>query len=126
MLLFSESIANLFYAIACADKKISSNELAFINEIIAKEWTTSEFIMLNKNSDFEMHFHDAIKKLIEQNRKPHDCFTNFEAFKKLNDAHFSQSLKNLIWKTAESIASTNNSKNKSELIMLSKLAIVLS
>ena len=67
----------------------------------------------------------AFKEMGITGAKSDDCFLAFQLFFSENKSLFSQELKKLIWDTAQAIASSYAKKNKSELVLLAKLRILL-
>ena len=54
-----------------------------------------------------------------------ECFQSFSTYYKENKKLFNDKRKRLIWKTVNAIANAFAGKNKSELIMLTKLLLLL-
>ncbi|MBV1924074.1 MAG: hypothetical protein KUG68_08610 [Flavobacteriaceae bacterium] len=122
---FYQSLGKLFYAIAASDKIVRVAEYDALRKIVTKAWKPLD--------DFEDEFHTDAALQIEivfdwldyKSLKAIDCFKEFASFKKENEYLFSSKRKNLIWETANAIANSFSGKNKSELIMLAKLKMVL-
>ena len=112
--LFYQSLGRLFYAIAASDKKVHETEIKTLKRIAKKIWTQDmdqiEFIFdwLSKNDE-----------------DPFICFNDFVTYKKDHEKGFTLSIKKLIWETANLISNAVSGKNKSELILLSKLKLNL-
>lgn len=111
------AFAQLIYAIATADGKFNHTELSITDEKIngfnlAKE--IKEKLILE------------ISELRIQGSDTEKSFEYFIEFKTKNENLFDKESKQLIWEICEQIASANSGKNKSELVMLSRLASVLS
>ena len=83
--------------------------------------------------DYEDPFHTDAAYQIEvvfdwfdyEQLDANDCFESFADYKKENPRLFTKERKDLIWNTANAIASSFAGKNKSEVIMLSKLKMLL-
>ncbi len=124
-ILFYQKIGKLFYAIAAADKVVHEKEYEVLLQIVKSHWT--------KLDDFEDEFHSDAAFQIEivfgwsdyKQLKANECFEEFKDFKKEHERLFGAKRKELIWKTANTIASAFAGKNKSELIMLTKLKLLL-
>ena len=123
--LFYQNLGKLFYAIAAADNVIREEEVKKLKQIVNTEW-----INLGGVKDkSEIHAMRQIKitfdQLAEQTQNPNDSMADFKSFKKAHEKLFTDDVKHLIWKTASSITISFSGRNKSELIMLAELGIIL-
>ncbi|MGO3183562.1 MAG: hypothetical protein ACTIJ9_12105 [Aequorivita sp.] len=124
-LLFYQKMGELFYAIAAADKVVREEEYNTLKNMVLKQWKDLD--------DYEDPFHTDAAHQIEivfdwfdyEQLDANDCFDSFADYKKENPKLFTQERKELIYKTADAIASSFAGKNKSEVIMLAKLKILL-
>ena len=122
---FYQILGKLFYAIAASDKVVHKVEIETLKELIKTVWVPLD--------DYEDEFHEDAAYQIEtvfdwleyERIKATSCFEEFKSFKKENESLFSDYRKKLIWKTSSAIANSFSGKNKSELIMLTKLKMVL-
>ena len=57
--------------------------------------------------------------------KADTCFEEFKSFKVVHESLFTKERKQLIWKTCNEIANSFSGKNKSEIIILARLKMVL-
>ncbi len=123
-LLFYQKMGELFYAIAAADRIVRKDEFSTLKKIVAEKW--------KKLDGYEDPFHTDAAYQIEivfewfdyENLDADDCFDNFADYKRENQNLFTAERKKLIWVTALAIADAFAGKNKSELIMLSKLKAI--
>lgn len=111
------AFAQLIFAIAAIDGKFNHNELIFFNQKI---------ISLNLTKEIQENLLIKISDLRVQNQDAEKLFDSFLEFKKQNENLFDKESKQIIWEICEQIASVNSGKNKSELVMLSRLASTLS
>ena len=124
-LLFYQKMGELFYAIAAADKVVRKAEYDILKNIVSEQWRNLD--------DYEDPFHTDAAYQIEvvfdwfdyEQLDASDCFESFADYKKENPKLFTKERKDLIWKTANAIASSFAAKNKSEVIMLAKLKMLL-
>ena len=124
-LLFYQKMGELFYAIAAADKVVRKVEYDTLKGIVAEQWKNLD--------DYEDPFHVDAAYQIEvvfdwfdyEQLDASDCFESFADYKKEHPKLFTKERKDLIWKTANAIANSFVGKNKSEVIMLAKLKMVL-
>ncbi len=124
-LLFYQKMGELFYAIAAIDKVVRKEEYDALKNIIQKEWKNLD--------DYEDPFRTDAAYQIEvvfdwfdyEQLDANDCFESFADFKKENQKLFTKDRKELIWKTANTIAAAFAGKNKNELVLLAKLKMLL-
>ena len=122
---FYQSLGKLFYAIAASDKVVRVAEYDALRELVTSKWKPLD--------DYEDEFHTDATLQIEivfdwldyKSLKANDCFKEFATFKKENKDLFSTKRNKLIWETANAIANSFAGKNKSEIIMLTKLRMIL-
>jgi len=123
---FYQSLGKLFYAIAASDKVVRETEVETLIKLVKSEWVPMD--------DFEDEYHvDAAYQIetvfdwldFEGGLTVDSCFDEFKLFKKENEPLFTKKRKQLIWKTCNAIANSFSGKNKSEIIMLARLKIVL-
>ena len=122
---FYQNLGKLFYAIAAADKVVRKSEYDSLRKIVKSEWlktgTIEDDFGVNASYQIEIVF-DWLDYEKELNAK--ECFEQFEAYYNQNTSTFTDSMKNLIWDTANTIAGAFSGKNKSELMMLGRLKLV--
>lgn len=124
-LLFYQKMGELFYAIAAADKIVRKAEYNILKNIVSEQWKNLD--------DYEDPFHTDAAYQIEvvfdwfdyEQLDAKDCFESFADYKKEQPNLFTKERKDLIWRTANAIASSFADKNKSEVIMLAKLKMLL-
>jgi hypothetical protein len=122
---FYQSLGKLFYAIAASDKIVRVAEYNALRELVTSKW--------KRVDDYEDEFHTDAALQIEivfdwldyKSLDADECFKEFAFFRKENPSLFSLKRKKLIWETANAISNSFAGKNKSELIMLTKLKMVL-
>lgn len=124
-LLFYQKLGELFYSIAAADKVVRKEEFDALKNIVAEQWKNLD--------DYDDPFHTDAAHQIEvvfdwfdyEQLDADDCFESFADYKKEYPKLFTKERKQLIWKTASAIACSFSDKNKSEVIMLTKLKNLL-
>ncbi|GGD92031.1 hypothetical protein [Planktosalinus lacus] len=113
---FAGQLANLFYAIAAADKQISEQEIKTSLDAFQNEWKKGGFTkLLEKN----------FNALLISKPNTETCFESFQSFTQKHSAYLTKAQKIKIWNTADAIASSFANKNKSEVILLAKLKNLL-
>jgi hypothetical protein len=123
---FYQALGKLFYAIASADKHVHLKEYNKLKDIVKNEWLPVDDYEDDFNTDaayqIEIVF-DWLNK--HEELHPYQWFNEFLDFKKEHEKLFTDHIKHLILKTANAIAYSFSGKNKSELIMLTKLNLEL-
>ncbi len=120
-----QNLGKLFYAVAMADKKIEEEEIAALKTDISQRWYNLDSKLNGLVLDGH---HDIIKvftQLFDIKAESNPCFMEFREFFNEHQNLFNTDLRKLIWDTAQAIASSFAKKNKSELILLSKLKMLL-
>ena len=123
-LVYYQEIGQLFYAVAAADKLVHEKEYQALRDFVSSEWT-------NKN-EFKDEFGANVVYQMEivfdwfdyEGLDANDCFDSFSDYYKEHPSLFTPEKKGLIWKTANAIADAFAGKNKSELIILSRLQLL--
>lgn len=123
-IIFYQSLGELFYAIAASDKTVKAEEYEALLKMVMDEWKIYEDVKdyYDESVGYQMEF--VFKWFDYEHTDAQDCFENFCDFAKKNTAFFTKNKIELILKTAYSIANAYASKNKSELIMLTKLEML--
>ncbi|TDN87988.1 hypothetical protein DET49_110120 [Salegentibacter sp. 24] len=122
---FYKYIGKLCYAIAASDKVVRVEEMKTLKELVQEKW-----VPINNSKD-EFGTDQAYKiEMIFDWLKENDpdagwAFNQFKEYKKENNHIFTPDINRLIWETADAIAASFSGKNKSEVIMLSKLKALL-
>ncbi|MGY5846945.1 hypothetical protein ACW6QP_05950 [Salegentibacter sp. HM20] len=119
------NLGKLFYAIAAADKNINSAEIKALKDFVQKEWLKVDDLEDEFGTDAAYQIEIMFDLLMENPPEAADAFQDFKDFKARHENLFSAEIKKLTWKTADAIAAAFAGKNKSEVIMLSKLKAIL-
>ena len=122
---FCKNLARLFYAIAATDKRVHTTEIRSLKKRIRTDWPELIGQENDGHSDRLCQIEFEFDRLVEENSDPNRCFEDFVNFKSDNQEEFTQEIREMIWKTANSIALSFSGKNKSEMILLTKLKMNL-
>lgn len=122
---FYQVIGKLFYAIAAADKIVRKSEYKALLEIVNSYWIDLEEYEDEFHSDAAFQIEIVFGWLDYNKYSATACFADFEEYLKTHRDLFTEKRNQLIWKTANAIANAFSGKNKSELIMLTKLKMSL-
>jgi len=120
-----ENLGKLFYAVAMADKKIEEEEIAALKTNIFQKWYSFDFKPNELVLDGHQEIFEIFKELQNTRAESETCFTQFQEFFNEHKQLFNEDLRKLIWDTTQDIASSYAKKNKSELIVLAKLKMLL-
>ncbi|GGW29440.1 hypothetical protein [Arenibacter certesii] len=122
---FYQCLGKLFYSIAMADKKVMPKEIASLRKDVKKYWLSSDHEVDEYGTDAAFQIEIVFDWLHEQEAEGDKFFKEFTDFYDAHSSLFSPQIKKRIWKTADDIAFSYAHKNKSELILLNKLKLML-
>ncbi len=120
-----ENLGKLFYAIAISDGSVHVKEWDKLKEIVKADWLYVDKFTDRYGTDAANQIEIVFDGLMEYEKTSKECFQEFKDFYKEHPHAFSKEIKSLVKKTANAIAASFAGKNKSELIMLSKLELLL-
>ena len=116
---FFKKLAHLFYAIGMADKKFLRQEKIAIIDIVEK----GGFSQIDTNASKDI-IYQTLKELIENKVKHVVAFDIFKKFFSENKHLFPENLRFEIQKAVKQILDANERKDKSEIVILSKLHLL--
>ncbi|MDD7885042.1 hypothetical protein [Flavivirga sp. 57AJ16] len=116
---FYIALAYLFYTIAAIDRSMTREEKLQIIAFVKKHWTVS----INDANSQEL-IYQTLRELIKNKEKPESAFLVFKNFYLDHKKMFSQDFLTRILTACHAIASSFGKQNKSELIVLSNLALL--
>lgn len=117
---FFAKLAHLFYAIAMTDGKMVLEEKRKIKEQVELDWAGK-----NMQSDSAEIIYRTMRTLIKNNMDGELAFEIFQTFFTQNRDLFTDDIRIKIMKSSDRIAMAYAKRNKSELIQLAKLHILL-
>ena len=120
-----QNLGKLFYSIAMADKKIVPEEVEKLKEDVRKFWLDVGDIEDEFGTDAAYQIEIVFDWFKEEGMEGQSSFNEFVDFFKEHPSKFNKRIKQLIWCTADDIASSFSGKNKTELILLAKLRMLL-
>lgn len=122
---FYQNLGKLFYAVAASDKVVKMEEIDTLKDIVEQEWVSIDDYQDEFGTDTAYQIEIIFDWLEENQPDAFLAFEEFSDFKKEHEKLFNSNINKLIWKTADAIAASFAGKNKSELIMLSKLKSII-
>ncbi len=120
-----QHLGKLFFAVAIADKSVHTKEIDKLRSFIRKYWLDVDAVEDEYGEDAAFQIESVFDWLLEYEKDATICFEEFEEFYKEHRRRFTQPMKTLILDTAHAIAHAVSGKNKSELILLGKLGLLL-
>ena len=132
-LTFYQKIGELLYAIAAADKVVKKQEYDTLRESVKEHWKKNDDITDDFGADaayqieivFDWLDYQSLNWLDYQSLKAEECFENFKEYYRENKTLFNPKIKKLVLSTAHTVADAFSGKNKSELLLLGKLELLL-
>lgn len=122
---FYQNIGMLFYAVAASDKEVRAEEIKTLKMLVKEKWVPIDNAADEYGTDEAYKIEMTFDWLEENSPKAEWAFNEFREYKKEHEQLFTLEINQLIWETADAIAASFAGKNKSELIMLSKLKMLL-
>jgi hypothetical protein len=116
---FYRHLAHLFYAFAAADRKIVLEEKQSIINSVEQNW---DFHF--ESFDAKEIIYSTLRKIIDGKLDADLAFVSFEQYYIEYKNHFSPDLKLKIAEATDNITRSFSGRNKSELIMLSRLHLL--
>jgi len=120
-----QNLGKLFYAVAMADKKVVPEEVEKLKEAVRKYWLQVDDIEDEFGTDAAHQIEIVFDWLQNEEKDGEHYFREFTDFYKEHPSKFNDKIKQLILRTAYDIASSFAGRNKSELILLAKLKMLL-
>lgn len=120
-----ENLGKLFYAVAISDGTVHAKEWDKVKEIVKEDWLYVDDFTDRYGSDAANQIEIVFNVLMEYTKTSEECFEEFTNFYEQHPHAFSDKIKVLTKKTATAIANSFSGKNKSELIMLAKIELLL-
>lgn len=113
---FYKALSFLFYAIAISDKHFVDKEKLKIIELVKKHWTIK-----TKEFDSVEYIYSVLRKLILDQIDEDLAYAYFQSFFQLNPDLFPIEIRHKIMDSAYDIANSYAKKNKSEVLLLSRI-----
>ncbi|GAB5399968.1 MAG: hypothetical protein Aureis2KO_15530 [Aureisphaera sp.] len=123
-LAFYQEVGQLFYAVAAADKVVRESETKTLKKLVREEWMSMDDYKDNFGADAAYQIEIVFDWFDYEQMTADDCYRSFEDFYNDHRKLFTPDRKKLIHKTAHAIAGAFAGKNKSELIILSRLTLL--
>lgn len=125
MVVFYQKLGELFYAIAASDKVVRTKEYQALKNLVLTEWTQVDDYKDEFDSDAVFQMEIVFEWFEYEGLDAQNCFDDFRNYFIANKQLFTYERKKLIWKTVNAIAEAFAGKNKSELVMLTHLLLLM-
>jgi len=123
---FYQNLGKLFYAIAASDKIVRKAEVDTLINLVKSKWAPIDNFEDEFQADAAYQIETVFNYLnLEGEQNAESYFEEFKSFKKAHESLFTKTRKLQIWKTSNKIANSFSGKNKSEIIMLARLKMIL-
>lgn len=120
-----ENLGKLFYAIAMADSRVHEKEVSKLRTFIRQYWLKVDELEDDFGTDAAYQIESVFDWSMDHDLDSEACYADFREFYEDNKGMFSTFIKVLILDTANAISNSFSGKNKSELVMLGKLELLL-
>lgn len=120
-----ENLGKLFYAVAVCDGTIHIKEWDKVEEIVKKDWLYVDDYTDRSGADAANKIEVFFDLLLESEKTSGECFKEFKDFYKEHTHAFTKEIRSLTRKTANAIANSFSGKNKSEVMLLAKINLLL-
>lgn len=125
MNLFYQLLGKIFYAAANADKNLRPEEQKVLKDLVQSEWVPLENSVDVYGSDAAFQIEYVFDILFETGPPTGDVLQELDTFKTHHPSLFSADMNRRIVRTAGKITDAVASKNKNELVFLSRLEATL-
>ncbi|MDC7997471.1 hypothetical protein [Gilvibacter sediminis] len=122
---FYQHLGHLFYAVAASDKVVRNAEIETMQALVLSKWVPLGEASDEFDTDLGYHIEIVFEWLKHNATDADDSFQRFANYAEEHPDEFTPKRRQMIWQTANDIADAFSGTNKSELIMLSKLRLVL-
>ena len=120
-----QNLGKLFYAVAICDGSVHANEWDKVKELVKEDWLYVDDFTDRYGTDAANQIEIVFDGLMEYSKTSEECFDEFKEFYKEHPHAFTDEIKRLIRKTANAIANSFSGRNKSELILVAKIGMLL-
>lgn len=120
-----QNLGKLFYAMAISDGNVHIKEWEKVKEIVKEDWLYVDDFTDRYGTDAANQIEIVFDWLLEYEKSSEECFEEFKEFYTAHPHAFTKEIKSLTGKTANAIANAFSGRNKSELVLLAKINLLL-
>ncbi len=125
MLSFYRLLGKVFYATAKADSHVHEKEIATLKQIVRDRWLDLEDATDEFHTDAAYQIEIVFDYLVENDSEEENILDDLKEFKVIHSSLFTPKVSELIMNTASDIAASFAKSNKSEVVFLSELWLIL-
>lgn len=118
-------LGRLFFATAQADKIVHQKEIDKFKSLVKEKWLDFEHSVDEFGTDAAHQIEIVFYYLTENESNNDEILNDLKMFKDKHESLFTKELIDLILSTTNAIASSSSFFNKSELVFLSQLQLML-
>jgi oligoendopeptidase F len=122
---FYQNLGKLFYAVAMADDNVRPVETKRLRKFVRQKWLEVDNFEDEFDTDAAYQIEIVFDWLEAEEKEAQEYFEEFKEFYKDHPEKFTPELKQLIVDTAESIASSFAGTNRSEMMTIFNLKLLL-
>lgn len=120
-----QSLGKLFYAVAIFDGSVHVKEWDKVKELVKEDWLYVDDFTDRYGTDAANQIEIVFDGLMEYGKTSEECFEEFKDFYEEHPHAFTEEIKLLARKTSNAIANSFSGRNKSELILVAKISMLL-
>lgn len=120
-----QNLGKLFFAVAMADKNVRPREVTALRQAVREQWLDVDDTEDEFGTDAAYQIEIVFDWLQNEESDGENYFMEFKYFFKEHRSLFTKRIREQIYKTARAIAVSFAGANKSELVLLSKLKLLL-
>ncbi len=123
--LFYQNLGRLFYAIAFIDNTVRDEEVRILKKFVSSTWASLDNQPDAYGTDSAFQIEVVFNWLDSEVYSAQDSYDTFAAYYTSNTSLFTEGVRQKIIKTASAIANAFSGLNKSELILLAQLNLLI-
>lgn len=123
---FYQNLGRLFYAIAFIDNTVRPEEIEALKKMVSSTWTSLDNETDEHGSDSAFQIEVVFNWLDSEVYNAQESYDSFATYYTTNKTLFTETTKRNLTKTVSAIANAFSGTNKSELVLLAKLNLLIS
>lgn len=120
-----QNLGRLFYSVAMSDNSVHTREIDKLRSFIRKFWLDVDEVEDEFGEDAAFQIETVFDWYLANEKDKEDAYNEFQEFYVNHQQKFTPFIKILILDTAYAVANSFAGTNKSELVLLSKLRLLM-
>lgn len=120
-----QNLGRLFYSVAMSDNSVHTKEIDKLRSFIRKFWLDVDEVEDEYGEDAAFQIETVFDWYLAYEKDSEDAYNEFQEFYVNHKQKFTPFIKILILDTANAVANSFAGKNKSELVLLGKLRLLM-